>query len=138
MSLITHRHRPLIFGAVLATTLAACHTPPQDVPGALETALLRQDRRAVLALVDHASQPLVEAALNSVASRKDSPYWLQPAPTPTRVVRTETGEAGLVITLESDGVQRDWALVEEAGAWKVDLAATAARRAWDVSYREPK
>ena len=50
---------------------------------------------------------------------------------------------GVVMTLRekieaSDGVKREWALVEEAGAWKVDLAGTASRRAWDVTYREAK
>ena len=116
----------------------ACQTPPAQVPVALEAALLRQDRHAVLALVDRASQPLVEAALNSVAKPGASPYWLRPSPTPSRVVHTEPGETGLVVTVEADGVKRDWALVEEGGAWKVDLAATAAHRAWDVTYRDAK
>ena len=121
--------------AFLAT---ACQTSPQDVPGALESALARQDRAAVLACVDRASQPLVEAMLNSVANRQQSPFWLHSHPARTRVVSTERGEAGLVVTVESDGTKRDWALVEEGGAWKVDLAATAARRAWDVTFRDGK
>ena len=124
--------------SVFAILSSGCQRPPESVPAALEDALSRQDRQAVLALVDHNSAPLVEAALRSVASNKDSPYWLNPHPAATRIVRTERGEAGLLLTVESDGVKREWALVQEGGAWKVDLAATAAHRAWDVSYRESK
>lgn len=125
-------------GAVLVSWLSGCQRPPEEVPAALEAALLRQDRAAVLALVDRNSASLVEAALNSVATRKDSPYWLRAKPTASRVVKTERGEAGLLMVVESDGVKREWALVQEGGAWKIDLAATAAHRAWDSSYRESK
>ena len=129
--------RPLLVISACAS-VAACQRPPQDVPAALEDALRRHDKQAVLALVDKHSAPLVESALDSVADRTKSPYWLADKPAPIHVVRVEHGEAGLLITVEAAGVKREWALVEEGGGWKVDLAATAAHRAWDVSYREGK
>ena len=116
----------------------ACQARPQDLPASLEDALLRHDRAAALALVDRASQPLVEAAMNSVPKAADSPYWLRATPPPMHVVKTDLGESGLVLTVESEGVKRDWALVVEGGVWKLDLAGTAARRAWDVTYRDGK
>lgn len=138
MLAVLKRKRLLLLAPAVALLATGCQTPPQDVPAALEAALLKQDRAAVLALIDRASQPLVQATLDSVAARKNSPYWLQPHPSAMHVVHTEKGDAGLVLTVESDGVKREWALVEEAGAWKVDLAGTASRRAWDVTYREAK
>ena len=133
MSVISRR----TIGLVLPLWFAGCQRPPEEVPAALEAALAAQDRQAVLALIDRASQPLVEAALVSVA-RQGSPYWLAPNATPAHVVKVERGEAGLVLTVEANGVKREWALIQEAGAWKVDLAATAAHRAWDVTFRDGK
>jgi hypothetical protein len=141
MSAYSQRIALLLFALPLAS---ACQSRPEDLPAALESALLRHDRPAALALVDHASQPLIEAAMNSVSTAAESPYWLHPGhpghagPAPMHVVKSDLGESGLVLTVESEGVKRDWALVQEGGSWKLDLAGTAARRAWDVTYRDGK
>ena len=125
----------LMLVAIAALAGAGCRTQPAEVPLALERALQRGDRASVLALVDSASRPFVEAAMASAPTQKRSPYLLSRAAHPLRLVRTEAGEAGYVVTVEADGQQRDWVLLAENGAWKVDLAATASRRAWDTTVR---
>lgn len=111
--------------------LTACASTPEEIPAELQKALVRHDHRAVLNLIDHNSRPLVEAMLTAKPNHSTD-FGLEAAIGQPTVTKVEQGESGLTLTVAQAGRTREWVLVRESGAWKLDLSATAARRAWDL------
>ena len=115
----------------IALLVQGCAPTPQELPARLHSALLRHDTAATLQLVSRASQPLLQAAL-MVNPPGQPPYWLASAGAAAEphVLSVDQDEASLRMTVEVNGTKRQWILVQEQGAWKLDLAATASARTW--------
>lgn len=125
-----------VLSVLAACTATACAQPPETFPERFHAALASGDPAQVTALVERNSRPLVLSMLQVPRGQGPQPYVLPDAPSAVpRVLRIDAGEAALTLTV-SDSPDprrsREWVLVREGGDWKLDLTATAARRAWEM------
>ncbi len=128
-----HRHTALDTSLALRVSVAAallmvaCSDRPEDFAPRFERALRSGQHGPVIALLSRASRPLVQAmwASQSPASR---PFELGHDAQPIEVLGVQPGEASVVLLVKAGGKPRQWALVHEDGAWRLDLMGTWAHR----------
>ena len=115
--------------AVLVALLAGCDDDPAAFPARFDAALATGDARAVAALVTAATRPIVRAAMATAPA--GSPLKLTAPGQRTEVVAVRTGTASAVLDVRAGAETRQWVLVREDGAWRLDLMATSSRRPWE-------
>lgn len=117
--------------AMVAVLLPACQDDATAFPERLERALASGSPQQVEPLLTQASRPLVRAMVATSRAGK-GPFALRNPVHPTRVLGMQSGEAGLVLSVGAGGPVREWVLVREDGALRLDLMATSARRPWSM------
>lgn len=111
----------------LALSLAGCKDEPATFPARLEAALATRSPHQVEVLLSRASRPLYRAMVAS-SQRPDGPFQPLPVRQPVRLTNVQHKDGDVVLTVRSGDTQRDWALVDEEGAWRLDLLKTSAWR----------
>ncbi len=119
----------VVLAALLS--LSACQDEASTFPQRLERALASGSPTAIEPLLTQASRPHFRAMVAS-SSRKGGPFSLGPVRAPSAIVKVQAGEGGTVLSVRAAGVTRDWVLVHEEGALRLDLMATSARRPWNL------
>jgi hypothetical protein len=128
---VPHRFRRFLPPLLVPVLLAACQDEPADFPQRLELALASGSPQQVEPLLTQASRPLFRAMVAS-AGTGTGPFRLRATKTPVQVVGVQTGESGIVLSVRAGGPMREWVLVHEDGALRLDLMATSARRPWSM------
>jgi hypothetical protein len=128
---VPHPFRRTLLLLLMPLVLAACQDSPADFPRRLELALASGSPQQVEPLLTQASRPLFRAMVASAGNGK-GPFHLRATKTPVQVEGVQTGEAGIVVSVRAGGPVREWVLVHEDGALRLDLMATSARRPWSM------
>lgn len=106
-----------------------CAGEPSEFPARFDRALASGDLAEVLPLLTADSRPLVTALL---ASRGAAAIGLGAHVKPTQLLAIQPQGTRLVLQVKAGGENRDWVLLEENGAWRLDLAETMVRRPWNA------
>lgn len=116
--------------AVLAALpTQGCARDPAQTVAAMELAMRQDDLPALLPLLSERSRHLVEASWR-LADRGNNPFRL-PKDSPALEIGALTAQSGrMIATVRAGKAQREWVLVQEAGAWRLDVFETALRRPW--------
>ena len=123
--------RALRLVLALALTLGAsgCGESPDAFPAAMDAALASGDPAAVSALLTSDSRALLDVMRDAPHPDGRHPFAMHAPKRPTRTVEVLAPDAETRVLRVNDG-ERDgeWVLRKEAGAWRLDLAASASRR----------
>lgn len=124
-----HRRRALVLGWTVVVATQGCARDPAQTVTALDLAMRHDDLPALLPMLSERSRQLVEASWQ-LADRSKNPFRL-PKDSPALEVGSLHAQSGRMIASVSVGkVHREWVLVQEAGAWRLDVFETALRRPW--------
>ena len=108
---------------------SACTQQPSAFPKQLDSALATGQLSAVLPLLTTASRPLLAAL---VQARGLAQCGLTMSGKASELQGEAAQGSRRVLQMQADGLSRDWVLVHEGGAWRLDLLETAVRRPWNA------
>ena len=101
----------------------------------MEAALASGDGDSIGALLTAATRPIVRAAMATAPAA--SPLATRAPQQPTEVVAVRAGTASVVLDVRAGRETRQWVLVREEGAWRLDLMATSSQRPWERAATLP-
>jgi hypothetical protein len=111
--------------------LAACAGAPEDLPAALDAARAAGDRGAVEQLLTEDSRALLATMREAPHPEGRDPFGLH---TPMRKLevlqRTDASDGGVILRVSDGEREAEWIVRQEAGRWRLDLAASSTRRAF--------
>lgn len=112
-----------------ALALSGCGEPPEAFPARMEAALRSGDKEAVRALLSRDSRAMLDTLWDAPHPEGRQPFAIHPPKRPTQLKDVLRQSSDQVVLRVNDGEgDGEWVLRHEAGAWRLDLAATASRR----------
>lgn len=115
--------------ACTALALVGCSPDPAQTVRALDEAMRLDDLPKLLPLLSDRSRYLVEASWR-LGDRSKNPFRLPQGSPPVELGDLIAQSGRTVASVRVGKVQREWVLVQEAGAWRLDVFETALRRPW--------
>lgn len=114
--------------AAMLMLLGACGRSPEQTAQDLDAALRRDDLAAVLPLVSERSRALVQSAWQLGGAK--NPFRLPAGAAAVQIEGVEAQSGRMIAAVRVGNAKREWVLVQEGGAWRLDVFETALRRPW--------
>lgn len=122
----TRRRTWRLLGALVTLAVLGCEPGPETFVARFDAAVASGDLAQVLPMLTADSRSLVQALQTGGAK----PFALPAKVGPTQVVERRRVQRGLLLRVRSGERTASWILVQEGGGWRLDLLATASRRAF--------